>query len=61
MFPLDYDWKEQVIFWSDTYSESINWIKMDQNDQGMLIKGQFVTSVLGYLELYNLMSSCVIV
>ncbi|XP_032874686.1 very low-density lipoprotein receptor-like [Amblyraja radiata] len=39
MFPLDYDWKEQVIFWIDTYSESINWIKMDQNDQGMLIKG----------------------
>ncbi|XP_051875801.1 very low-density lipoprotein receptor-like [Pristis pectinata] len=39
MFPLDYDWKEQVIFWSDTYSKSINWMKLNQYDKGMLIKG----------------------
>ncbi|XP_069783747.1 very low-density lipoprotein receptor-like [Narcine bancroftii] len=39
MFPLDYDWKEQVIFWSDTYSQSINWMKLDRHDEGMLIKG----------------------
>ncbi|XP_062925176.1 low-density lipoprotein receptor-related protein 8-like [Mobula hypostoma] len=39
MFPLDYDWKEQVIFWADTYSKSINWMTLNQRDKGTLIKG----------------------
>ncbi|XP_067839507.1 low-density lipoprotein receptor-related protein 2-like [Heptranchias perlo] len=39
IFSLDYDWKEQVIFWVDIYSESIKWMKLDQQDKGTLIKG----------------------
>ncbi|XP_067886518.1 low-density lipoprotein receptor-related protein 2-like isoform X2 [Heterodontus francisci] len=39
IFSLDYDWKEKVIFWVDAYSESIKWMKLDQQDKGILIKG----------------------
>ncbi|XP_048451325.1 prolow-density lipoprotein receptor-related protein 1-like isoform X2 [Rhincodon typus] len=35
---MDYDWKEKVIFWVDTYSESIKWMKLNQQEKGTLIK-----------------------
>ncbi|GCB68489.1 hypothetical protein scyTo_0008237 [Scyliorhinus torazame] len=39
IFSMDYDQKEKVVFWVDTYSESIKWMKLDQQDKGTLVKG----------------------
>ncbi|XP_078415645.1 vitellogenin receptor-like [Cetorhinus maximus] len=39
IFSMDYDWKEKVVFWVDTHSKSIKWMKLEQQDKGTLIKG----------------------
>ncbi|XP_071778377.2 vitellogenin receptor Yl [Centroberyx gerrardi] len=36
---LDYDWREQKVFWVSLDSESIRWSSLDQKTKGILIKG----------------------
>uniref|UniRef100_A0A668ATG4 Si:dkey-88l16.3 n=1 Tax=Myripristis murdjan TaxID=586833 RepID=A0A668ATG4_9TELE len=36
---LDYDWKEQKVFWASLDSESIRWSSLDQRTRGTLIRG----------------------
>uniref|UniRef100_UPI0037E7C5F3 very low-density lipoprotein receptor n=1 Tax=Semicossyphus pulcher TaxID=241346 RepID=UPI0037E7C5F3 len=42
---LDYDWKEQRVFWVGLDSESIRWSSLDQKTTGTLIKGVRADSV----------------
>ncbi|KAL0979642.1 hypothetical protein UPYG_G00187630 [Umbra pygmaea] len=36
---VDYDWKDQRIFWASLDSESIRWSSLDQKNKGVLVKG----------------------
>lgn len=36
---LDYDWREQKVFWASLDTESIRWSSLDQNTKGTLIRG----------------------
>ena len=36
---LDYDWREQRVFWVSLDTESIRWSSLDQKTTGTLIKG----------------------
>ncbi|CAL8297111.1 unnamed protein product [Gadus morhua 'NCC'] len=42
---LDYDWREQKVFWASLDSESIRWSSLDQKTKGTLIKGVRADSV----------------
>ncbi|XP_029365707.1 very low-density lipoprotein receptor [Echeneis naucrates] len=42
---LDYDWREQKVFWVSLDSESIRWSSLDQKTTGTLIKGIRADSV----------------
>ncbi|XP_018524761.1 very low-density lipoprotein receptor isoform X1 [Lates calcarifer] len=42
---LDYDWKEQRVFWVSLDTESIRWSSLDQKTTGTLIKGVRADSV----------------
>ncbi|CAJ1068342.1 low-density lipoprotein receptor-related protein 2-like isoform X2 [Xyrichtys novacula] len=42
---LDYDWREQRVFWVGLDSESIRWSSLDQKTTGTLIKGVRADSV----------------
>ncbi|XP_041792301.1 very low-density lipoprotein receptor [Chelmon rostratus] len=42
---LDYDWREQRIFWVSLDTESIRWSSLDQKSTGTLIKGVRADSV----------------
>lgn len=46
---LDYDWREQRVFWVSLDTESIRWSSLDQKTTGTLIKGWFDTNVVGIL------------
>ncbi|KAJ8397102.1 hypothetical protein AAFF_G00009560 [Aldrovandia affinis] len=36
---LDYDWKDQIVFWVGQDAESIKWISFDQKQMGTIFKG----------------------
>lgn len=38
---LDYDWKEQRVFWVTVDTNSIMWSSLDHKTTGTLIKGRF--------------------
>lgn len=38
---LDYDWKEQKIFWFRLDTDSIRWSSFDKKNTGTLIKGWY--------------------
>ncbi|XP_068422760.1 very low-density lipoprotein receptor [Clinocottus analis] len=42
---LDYDWREQRVFWVSLDTESIKWSSLDQKTSGTLIKGVRADSV----------------
>ncbi|KAJ3604609.1 hypothetical protein NHX12_029349 [Muraenolepis orangiensis] len=42
---LDYDWREQKVFWASLDSESIRWSSLDQKTKGTLIRGVRADSV----------------
>ncbi|XP_045890247.1 very low-density lipoprotein receptor [Micropterus dolomieu] len=42
---LDYDWREQRVFWVSLDTESIRWSSLDQKSTGTLIKGVRADSV----------------
>ncbi|XP_023147773.1 very low-density lipoprotein receptor isoform X3 [Amphiprion ocellaris] len=42
---LDYDWREQKVFWVSLDTESIRWSSLDQKSTGTLIKGVRADSV----------------
>ncbi len=46
---LDYDLKEQRVFWVSLDTDSIRWSSLDQKTTGTLIKGGRITSVVGVL------------
>lgn len=53
---LDYDWREQRVFWVSLDTESIRWSSLDQKTTGILIKGLCnMTDVLQTLLLYKSM------
>lgn len=37
---VDYDWKEQRVFWVTVDTDSIRWSSLDRKTTGTLIKGQ---------------------
>ncbi|XP_043915687.1 low-density lipoprotein receptor-related protein 2-like [Protopterus annectens] len=39
IFSLDYDWKEQKVFWMDLSSESVKWTAINKKEKGVLLKG----------------------
>ncbi|XP_036382770.1 low-density lipoprotein receptor-like [Megalops cyprinoides] len=39
VFSLDYDWREQKVFWVSQDAESIKWVSFDQRSKGNIIKG----------------------
>lgn len=41
---LDYDWREQRVFWVSLDTESIRWSSLDQKTTGTLIKGLYCTN-----------------
>jgi hypothetical protein len=47
---LDYDWREQKVFWASLDSESIRWSSLDQKTKGTLIKGHTHTTQLEGFE-----------
>ena len=42
---LDYDWREQKVFWASLDSESIRWSSLDQKTKGTLLKGHTPTQL----------------
>uniref|UniRef100_A0A3Q3FC24 Very low-density lipoprotein receptor-like n=1 Tax=Kryptolebias marmoratus TaxID=37003 RepID=A0A3Q3FC24_KRYMA len=42
---LDYDWRDQKVFWVSVDTETIRWSSMDQKTTGILIKGVRADSV----------------
>lgn len=36
---LDYDWKEQKVYWINMDAEAVMWTTLDQNSRGTLIQG----------------------
>lgn len=36
---LDYDWREQRVYWVTLDTESIRWSSLDQKTTGILVKG----------------------
>lgn len=38
---LDYDWREQRVFWVSLDTESIRWSSLDQKTTGTLVNGQY--------------------
>ncbi|XP_013877868.1 very low-density lipoprotein receptor isoform X2 [Austrofundulus limnaeus] len=45
IFSLDYDWRDQKVFWVSVDTETIRWSSMDQKTTGILIKGVRADSV----------------
>lgn len=39
VFSLDYDWREQRVFWVSLEEESIKWASINNKSQGTLVKG----------------------
>ncbi|XP_048874532.1 low-density lipoprotein receptor-related protein 2 isoform X14 [Brienomyrus brachyistius] len=39
IFSVDYDWKEDKVFWVSLEEESIRWMSLDQQIKGFIIKG----------------------
>lgn len=44
---MDYDWKEQKVYWVTVDTDSINWSSLDQKSTGMLIRGGWSLSNSG--------------
>lgn len=42
---VDYDWKEQRVFWVTVDTDSIRWSSLDNKTTGTLIKGGFSIEV----------------
>lgn len=42
---VDYDWKEQRVFWVTVDTDSINWSSLDHMTTGTLIKGRLSARV----------------
>lgn len=38
---LDYDWREQRVYWVSLDTESIRWSSLDQKTTGTLVKGWY--------------------
>lgn len=36
---LDYDWKEQKVYWMNLEAEAVMWTTLDQKSKGTLIQG----------------------
>ncbi|XP_064421958.1 very low-density lipoprotein receptor [Latimeria chalumnae] len=39
IFSIDYDWKDQKVFWVDLNAESIKWMNLAHKEKGTLVKG----------------------
>ncbi|XP_028835739.1 low-density lipoprotein receptor-related protein 2 isoform X2 [Denticeps clupeoides] len=39
VFSIDYDWKEQQVFWTSLEEESIRWVSHDKKRTGTIVKG----------------------